>query len=142
MFAWSDPATLGEFLGLVTAGIVGQMRRAINYEVWTRLLFGALRWVADDGPDLESAAYLLGQVYRHLVRVARRDEVLQERGGEVFGEDPPVAEAPEVEFQGFGFDQGPFRAVVELHLVEVRLACNRAERRQLVRRELDHRVGI
>jgi hypothetical protein len=54
--------------------------------------------VVDHGPNPESSAHLLGQVHGHLYRVARRDEVFQECGGEVLGEDSPIAEAPQVEF--------------------------------------------
>src|SRR5215218_399622 len=96
----------------------------------------------DDGSDLESSAHLLGQVYGHLGRLARRDEVFQERGGEVFGEDSPVTKAPQVELQGFGFDQGSIGAVGELQLVEVGLARDRAQRRQLVGSELGRRAGF
>jgi hypothetical protein len=52
------------------------------------------RRVTDDGSDLEPAPHLLGQVYSHLDRVTRRDEILQERRGEVLGEDTLVPKAP------------------------------------------------
>jgi hypothetical protein len=84
--------------------------------------------MADDGTDLEPASHLLGQVHRHLPRVARLDEVLEEYRREVLGEDLPVAVAPQVELEGLGLDQGRFRAIAEAQLVEVGLAGDRAGR--------------
>ena len=54
----------------------------------------------------------------------------------------PVAEAPQVELEGLGFDQELFRAVAELQLVEIGLAGDRACRGQLIRGELDRRVRL
>src|SRR5215203_209793 len=98
--------------------------------------------MADDGSDLEPASHLLGQVYHHLPWVARLDEVLEEYRREVLSEDPLVAEAPQVELEGLGLDQGRFRAVAELQLVEVGLAGDRAGRGQLVGRKLDQRIRV
>jgi hypothetical protein len=69
--------------------------------------------MADNGTDLEPAPYLLHQVHRHLLWVACSDEVLEERRREVLGEDPLVAEAPQIELEGFGFDQPSSRSVAE-----------------------------
>src|SRR5918994_7137423 len=98
--------------------------------------------MADNGTDLEPAPYLLHQVHRHLLWVAYYDEVLEERRREVLGEGPLVAEAPQIELEGFGFDQPSLWAVAELQLVEIRLAGDRAGGGQLVRRELDHRIRV
>ena len=64
--------------------------------------------MADNGTDLELAPYLLHQVHRHLLWVACTDEVPSERRREVLGEDPLVAKGPQVELEGFGFDQPSF----------------------------------
>src|SRR5215210_323397 len=98
--------------------------------------------MAYDGTDLEPAPYLLRQVHRHLPWVARPDEILEERRREVLSEDPLVAEAPQVELKGFGFDQPSFWAVAELQFVEIRLTGYGARRGQLVRRKLDHRIRV
>ena len=76
--------------------------------------------MADNGTDLEPALYLLHQVHRHLLWVACSDQVLEERRREVLDEDPLVAEAPQIELEGFGFDQPSFRAVGKLQFVEIR----------------------
>src|SRR5215213_3265649 len=98
--------------------------------------------MADDGTELESSPYLLGQVYCHLPRVTRPHQVLEKRRREVLGEDALVAEAPQVELEGLRFDQGSFRAVAELQLVEVGLAGDRARRSQFVGRKLDQRIRV
>src|SRR5918997_5145709 len=98
--------------------------------------------MADYGTDLEPAPYLLYQVHRHLLWVACSDEVLEERRREVLGEDPLLAEAPQVELEGFGFDQPSFWPVAELQLVEIRLTGDRAGGGQLVRRKLDHSIRV
>src|SRR5215218_7120991 len=85
-----------------------------------------------DGADPKPAPHLLSQVHRHLPRVACLDEVLKERRRQVLGEDTLIAITPQVELEGLGFDQGFFRAVAELQLVEVGLAGGRARRGQLV----------
>src|SRR5918993_3953887 len=94
-----------------------------------------------DGPYLESAPDRLGEVHGHLHRFAGDDKVLEESRGQILGEHALVSKAPQVELHRFGFQEPCAWAVAELEFVKVRLLRYRADRRQLVRRELDDRVG-
>src|SRR5918998_5755083 len=101
-----------------------------------------VRLVPDDGPYLQPAPHFLGEVHGHLCGIARSDEILEQRGGHVFGEHAPVPEAPQVELHRLGLQESRSRTVAQLQFVEVWMLGHGANRRQLVRRELDERVGV
>lgn len=61
--------------------------------------------------------------------------------GQVLGEDFPAVEGAEVELQGSGLDAFGGRQVLDVDRVEIRLAGDRTDGRQLLRTEVDQVKG-
>src|SRR3954471_16410668 len=100
----------------------------------------SVRGMTYDGSDLQPASHLLGELHGHLHGVAGGGEFFEERRRHVLCEHPPVPETPEVELHRLRLQESPPGSVAQFELVEIRLAGDRTERGQLVRRKLYDRI--
>ena len=88
----------------------------------------------------DAATHLLGEA-NHDGHVDGIRKVPGDQRGQVLGEDFPAVEGAEVELQGSGLDAFGGRQVLDVDRVEIRLAGDRTDGRQLLRTEVDQVKG-